>query len=151
MTEFKYTAVTMVALRKNIWRNSKPYKILKCWILHCAMQNYDNVHSSLPVLSWVELFIQCHFLTARVLWATDWAPGNGMKDESSPDLKTLGFEPGTQWFEVECSTARPSAPHMIGIESTSMDIRIYLLIVVLNLIYYYSDTCMWIWKLCYFQ
>ena len=38
----------------------------------------------------------------------DRAPGNKMKDERAADLNTLGFEPGTQWSEVECSTARPS-------------------------------------------
>ncbi len=27
-----------------------------------------------------------------------------MKDESAPDLSTLGFEPGTQWSEVELYT-----------------------------------------------
>ena len=32
-----------------------------------------------------------------------------MKDESesTPDLNTPGFEPGTQWSEDECATARP--------------------------------------------
>ncbi len=34
-------------------------------------------------------------------------PGNEMKDKSAPDLITLGFEPRTQWSEVECSTAQP--------------------------------------------
>ncbi len=47
---------------------------------------------------------------ARVLWAEDWAQGNETKDESAPVMNTLGFEPGTQWSEVECSIARPSAP-----------------------------------------
>ena len=36
--------------------------------------------------------------------------GNEMKDERAPDLNTPGFEPGTQWSEVKCSAARPSAP-----------------------------------------
>ncbi len=26
-------------------------------------------------------------------------------------MNTPGFEPGTQWSEIECSTARPSTPH----------------------------------------
>ncbi len=42
--------------------------------------------------------------------ATDRRPDNEMKDESAPDLNTRGFEPGTQWSEVECSTAEPKAP-----------------------------------------
>ena len=33
-----------------------------------------------------------------------------MKDEGVPDLNTPGFEPGTQWSEIEYSTGRPSAP-----------------------------------------
>ncbi len=37
------------------------------------------------------------------------APGNEIKDESAPDLNTPGFEPVTQWSEVECSTAWWSA------------------------------------------
>ncbi len=38
-----------------------------------------------------------------------WAPGNVMKDERVPDMN--GFEPGTQWSEVEYSgTPRPSVP-----------------------------------------
>ncbi len=36
--------------------------------------------------------------------------GNETKDERAPDMTTPGFEPRTQWFEVECSTARPYAP-----------------------------------------
>ncbi len=40
----------------------------------------------------------------------DRVPGNVMKDESAPDVKTTGFQPGTQWSDVECSTTRPSAP-----------------------------------------
>ena len=32
--------------------------------------------------------------------------GNEMKDERTPDMNTPGFEPGTQWSEVECFTAR---------------------------------------------
>ena len=39
---------------------------------------------------------------------TDGPPGNETNDESAP----LGFEPGTQWSEVEGSTAQPSAPHL---------------------------------------
>ncbi len=43
--------------------------------------------------------------------ATDRAPGNEMKDENVPDIiNTPGFEPGMQWPEAECSTARPIAP-----------------------------------------
>ncbi len=38
-----------------------------------------------------------------------WAPGKE-KDESAPDVNTPGLEPGTQWSEVECSSARPSTP-----------------------------------------
>ncbi len=41
----------------------------------------------------------------------DRAPANVLKDERSPDLNTPCFEPGTQWSEVECAAARPSAPH----------------------------------------
>ncbi len=37
-----------------------------------------------------------------------------MKDERAPDLNTPGFEPETQWSEVECSTPRPSAPRWSG-------------------------------------
>ncbi len=33
-----------------------------------------------------------------------------MKDERAPDLNTPGFEPGTQWSEVECFTSRPNEP-----------------------------------------
>ncbi len=32
-----------------------------------------------------------------------------MKDASATDLNTPGFEPVTQWSEVGCSTAHPSA------------------------------------------
>ena len=34
---------------------------------------------------------------------------NEMKDESASDLNTPCFEPESQWSDVECSTARPSA------------------------------------------
>ncbi len=30
-------------------------------------------------------------------------------------MNTPGFEPGTQWSEVECSTARPSAPRSVSV------------------------------------
>ncbi len=33
------------------------------------------------------------------------------KDGNAPDLNSPGSEPGTQWSEVESSTARPSPPH----------------------------------------
>ncbi len=49
-------------------------------------------------------------MTARVLCATDRAPGTDVKDDSAPDLNTPGFEPVTQWSEVECCTIRPNAP-----------------------------------------
>ena len=46
-------------------------------------------------------------------------PGSEMKGESAPDLETPGFEPGTQWSEVECYTARP-AYRMPGVVGLSM-------------------------------
>ena len=33
-------------------------------------------------------------------------PGNEVKDERTPDMNSPGFEPRTQWSEVECFTAR---------------------------------------------
>ncbi len=41
------------------------------------------------------------YLTVRVLWATDWAPGNEMKDDSGLDFNTPGLEPGNQRSVVE--------------------------------------------------
>ncbi len=34
----------------------------------------------------------------------DRVPGNKTKDERAPDMNTPGFEPGTQWSEVDSST-----------------------------------------------
>ncbi len=45
-----------------------------------------------------------------------------MKDESASDFNTPCFEPGSQWSDVECSTAQPSAPHS-RIKKTSITAR----------------------------
>ncbi len=52
----------------------------------------------------------------------DRAPGNEMKGESAPDFNTPGFEPGTQWSKVECSTAQPSAPRFCKNETITLNV-----------------------------
>ena len=79
---------------------------------------YGSTKGTLQESEWVNWFILRRFLTAGVLWATDRAPGNETKDERAPDMNTPGFEPGTQWSEVECSTARPSAPRFPAVRKT---------------------------------
>ncbi len=90
-------------------------KTFQLWfvLLHnraTSMAQACIVRPSFPSLSWVDWFIWRRFLTARVLWATDRAPSNEIKDKSAPDLNTRGFELENQWSEIECSIPRTSAP-----------------------------------------
>ncbi len=59
-----------------------------------------------------------------------------MKDERAPNVNTPGFESGTQWSEVKCSTTRPSI--------LVMKITLYML----NM-YMYNDA--WCVCVCFFQ
>ncbi len=69
------------------------------------------ISTSVNLQQWVSelVYLTTIILNSQGLMSDGRAPGNEMKDESAPHLNTPGFEPRTQWSEIECSTAQPSA------------------------------------------
>ncbi len=84
--------------------------------IEMCFQTGKAEHKSLPtrdLLTICEWVIELVYLTSLIYsegpMSDGPGPGNEMKDERAPDLNTPGCKHGTQWSEVECSTARPSA------------------------------------------
>ncbi len=137
-----YSFGDLPKIKKKLWHFEFSYRFIFCslWIFiqdHMGLdisklypptvfvQPQPNILRALAIMvEWVSrgvselgLFNVASWQPCRVLWATDREPGNEMKDESAPNWNTPVFEPGTQWSEVECSTARASAPRYCDLKT----------------------------------